>query len=119
MLFLKGENNTIEKEEYKALADKIMHIPAFNHSDFKMLKFKDYSDEYDDNAATIEKFEITMKLRPLMKEFFEKKKQELKANLQREEKQAEEAWERLKKKFKGTSSKNEANSKMMDEEKKS
>jgi len=54
-----------------------------------------------------------------MKEFFEKKKQELKANLQREEKQAEEAWERLKKKFKGTSSKNEANSKMMDEEKKS
>jgi len=40
MLFLKGENNTIEKEEYKALADKIMHIPAFNHSDFKMLKFK-------------------------------------------------------------------------------
>mmetsp|Transcript_28226 Transcript_28226/g.45430 ORF Transcript_28226/g.45430 Transcript_28226/m.45430 type:complete len:272 (+) Transcript_28226:317-1132(+) len=114
-----GENNTIEEKEYKALADKIMHIPAFNHSGFKMLEFKDYSDEYDDNAATIEKFEMTMKLRPVMKEFFEKKKQELKANLQREEKEAEDAWERLKKKFKASSSKNEANVKMIDEEKKS
>jgi len=36
-----------------------------------------------------------MKLRPLMKEFFEKKKQELKANLQREEKQAEVDYQKL------------------------
>uniref|UniRef100_A0A7S0H8C4 Uncharacterized protein n=1 Tax=Amorphochlora amoebiformis TaxID=1561963 RepID=A0A7S0H8C4_9EUKA len=35
-----GENNTIEKSEYKTLADHIQNIPSLKKSSFKMLKFE-------------------------------------------------------------------------------
>jgi len=97
-----GENNKIEEKEYPALVKHIQKIPALSGGDFKMLKFSDFSDEYDDNAAEIEKYEATSKIRPLLKEYFEMKKKKLQEELKADEKAAAAKFEDIEKTLKTT-----------------
>jgi len=63
---------------------------------------QDFSDEYDDNAAEIEKYEATSKIRPLLKEYFEMKKKKLQEELKADEKAAAAKFEDIEKTLKTT-----------------
>jgi len=111
-----GENSTIEEKEYETLSKHIMSLKALEDSDFKMLKFSDYSDEYDDDAKVMEKFEMTMKLRPLLKDFFEKKKESLRKQLKESEKEDEAKFDTLKQRLQGERTRTESQVQMLMDE---
>ena len=96
-----GENGTIEKKEYEQLAKLIRRIPVLRDSGFEMLRFEDYSDEYDDRASVLEKFEMTSKLRPLLTDHFDKQKDRIGEELKKTDAEAKGQFRELKAQVRG------------------